>query len=282
MMDIGIFAKTFVRPTVESTLDAVHAEGLRCVQFNMVCAGLPSMPDAIDDATVERIRQAFDARAINMAAVSGTFNMIHPNTQIRLDGLRRLNVLASVCKRLGTDMITVCTGTRDPDDMWRAHPDNRTPEAWHDLTQTMQFALEIAEAHDITLGIETEVSNVIDSAQRARTFLDEMQSARLKVIMDGANLFHKGELARMRAVLDDAFDLLGTDIVLAHAKDLSKDGEAGQEAAGTGLLDYDHYLYLLRAAGYNGALILHGLRENQVGMSVAFLRHKLTLLNANH
>jgi sugar phosphate isomerase/epimerase len=31
-------------------------------------------------------------------------------------------------------------------------------------------------------------------------------------------------------------------------------------AAGTGLLDYDHYLALLRQAGYDGPLILHSLR----------------------
>lgn len=274
-MEIGIFAKTFTRPTLEDTLDAVELAGLHVVQFNLVCAGLPSMPDAIDAMVVKRIRQAMAARDIRMAAISGTFNMIHPNPQVRLDGLRRLDVLARVCKPMGTGMITLCTGTRDPNDMWRAHPDNQSPEAWQDLTEMMAKALEIAEAHDITLGIETEVANVVDTAQRARLLLDEMQSPRLKIIMDGANLFHKGALARMRTVLDEAFELLGGDIALAHAKDLSHDGEAGHEAAGTGLLDYDHYLKLLRDVGYDGALVLHGLREDQVAMSVAFLRGKI-------
>jgi sugar phosphate isomerase/epimerase len=63
---------------------------------------------------------------------------------------------------------------------------------------------------------------------------------------------------------------------LAHAKDLSRDGEAGHEAAGTGLLDYDHYLALLRSAGYDGPLILHGLAERQVDGCVEFLRKKLS------
>ena len=65
--------------------------------------------------------------------------------------------------------------------------------------------------------------------------------------MDGANLFHAGDLPRLHEVLDEAFELLGEHIVLAHAKDLSRDGEAGHEAAGTGLLDYDHYLRLLQS-----------------------------------
>jgi sugar phosphate isomerase/epimerase len=79
----------------------------------------------------------------------------------------------------------------------------------------------------------------------------------------------------MRKVLDESFDLLGGDIVLAHAKDLNRDGVMGDLAAGTGVLDYDYYLKLLRGVGYNGALILHGLREDQAVESVAFLRKKL-------
>ena len=43
-MQIGIFAKTFVRPTLDATLDAVAAHGVRVVQFNLSCAGLPTLP----------------------------------------------------------------------------------------------------------------------------------------------------------------------------------------------------------------------------------------------
>ena len=99
--------------------------------------------------------------------------------------------------------------------------------------------------------------------------------------MEGANLFHLGELPRMRAILEAAFDLLGADIVLAHAKDLSRDGAAGHEAAGSGLLDYDWYLSLLRRVGYSGLLILHALAEHQVDNSIAFLVEKGARLGAS-
>src|SRR5690606_37914994 len=38
-VEIGIFAKTFIRPTVGETLDAVAAHGVRTVQFNLSCVG---------------------------------------------------------------------------------------------------------------------------------------------------------------------------------------------------------------------------------------------------
>jgi sugar phosphate isomerase/epimerase len=274
-MEIGIFTKTFSRPTLGETLDAATSYGLRSVQFNLTCGGLPSdlpLPGEVglDDCT--RIRAEMDARGITIAAVSGTFNMIDPDPEKRRDGLRRLGVLAEACPRLGASIVTLCTGSRDPVNMWRRHPDNDSAEAWSDLTASMSEAVTIAERENVTLVIEPEVSNVVDSALKARRLLDEIGSPNLKVVIDGANLFHAGELPRMREILDEAFDLLGEDIVQAHAKDLSHDGEAGQLAAGTGLLDYDRYLGLLHSIGFNGTILLHGLRESQVESCVAFLR----------
>lgn len=278
MMEIGIFAKTFVRPTLAATLEAVAGHGLRSIQFNMACAGLPSMPDQIDPTLAATICREMESRLITMAAVSGTFNMIHPDQEQRRIGLRRLRELAAACVGLGTNLITLSTGTRDPDNMWRRHPDNDTPAAWADLVAAMGEAVSIAGEYGVTLAFEPEVSNVIDSARKGRRLLDELASPYLKVVIDGANLFHAGELPRMHAILDEAFDLLGPDIVLAHAKDLSRDGKAGQEAAGQGVLDYDHYLSLLQRIGYNGPLILHGLAESQVAGTVAFLQDKLAQL----
>ena len=50
------------RPTLAETLDAVVAHGLQFTQFNMACAGLPSMPDHLDPDTVALIRQVVDGR----------------------------------------------------------------------------------------------------------------------------------------------------------------------------------------------------------------------------
>jgi sugar phosphate isomerase/epimerase len=279
-MRIGIFAKTFARPSLEEVLDAVASHGLDCVQFNMSCAGLPSLPERIEPSLCGRIAGAMAARGLTMAAVSGTFNMIHPDIERRQDGLRRLAVLAAACRPMGASLITLCTGTRDRDDMWRAHPSNTSWAAWEDLVEMMGKALAIAEEHDVTLAFEPELANVVDSASEGRRLIDRLEGPhpRLRVVMDPANLFPAGQLPRMREILDEAFALLGAEVALAHAKDLSRDGEAGHEAAGRGVLDYDHYLGLLKRAGYEGPLILHGLAEDQVAKSVAFLREKLARL----
>jgi sugar phosphate isomerase/epimerase len=256
-------------------LDAVKACGLDCVQVSLDCAGLSDMPDEIPLEVSGRIRREAAARGITIASVQGTFNMSHPDAEHRRTGLRRLRVLAEACPQLGTSKIHLCTGTRDRGGMWRRHPDNDSLQAWRDMTACVREAAEIARQTRVVLAFEPEVNNVVNSAQKARRLLDEIGSPYLKVTIDPANLFHAGELPRMREILDEAFALVGKDIVLAHAKDLDHDGDAGHLAAGQGKLDYDRYLSMLHTYRFRGALLLHGLSAAQVPGCVAFLRQKL-------
>jgi sugar phosphate isomerase/epimerase len=273
---IGILiGTTFTTGTLEARLDAVKAHGLACVQMSMVCAGLPEMPDQIPRELLDRMRREASARGIAIASLTGTFNMSHPDAEHRRTGLRRLRILAEACPRVGTSYIHVCTGTRDPNSMWRHHPDNGSPESWRDMTACIREATDIARQANVVLAFEPEMSNVVDSARKARRLLDEIGSPHLKVTMDPANLFHAGELPRMTDILDEAFALVGKDIVLCHAKDLDHDGEAGHKPAGHGVLDYDRYMSLLRKYKFKGPILLHGLTVEQVPGCLTFLRAKL-------
>ncbi|HEV8184709.1 MAG TPA: sugar phosphate isomerase/epimerase [Chthoniobacterales bacterium] len=275
-MQLAIFAKTFQRSTLAQTLDAVVAHGFDGIQFNFSCAGLPPMPEAIPADVARSIAREIQKRKLSVAAVSGTFNTIHPDPEKRKQGLRRLAAIAEVCRPLGASAITLCTGTRDVESMWRHHAQNSSMEAWRDLVTSLSEALEITESFNVTLGIEPETANVIDSARKARKLLDEMKSPRLKIVMDAANLFHAGDEARMKEVIDEAFDLLAGDIIAAHAKDFRvNDGAIEHVAAGKGILDYDLYLSKLREARFTGPLILHGLEETEVAGSRRVLQDAL-------
>jgi sugar phosphate isomerase/epimerase len=274
-MEVGIFAKTFPRATFEETLAAVQAQGLVCVQFNLACAGLDTVPEAIDPGLARRVREEFQRRGMIMAALSGTCNLIHPDRTRRAKCLANLAVLIRACGDLGTSMVTLCSGTRDPEDMWRGHPENHSPEAWRDLVESIESLLPMAQEAAVTLGIEPEPANVIDSAESARKLLDELRSGSLKIVFDAANLVGAQNLGRQREILDQAADLLGPDIALAHAKDLAGPPQKIQVPAGRGELDYEDYVSALRRVGFDGALILHSLRESEVAEAVAFLRAHL-------
>src|SRR5437879_4098306 len=273
VMRLGIFARTFARPQLEEVFDAVKEHQLDCVQFNLSCAGLPTLPDTLAPSLAIRIHEASMSRSIEIAAVSGTYNMIHPDRKMRQAGLRRLRTLASACHAMGTSVITLCTGTRNPENMWRWHPENASTQAWSDLLSSMEAAVRIAEEEQVTLAFEPERTNVVSTAAKGHALLAAMQSSRLKVVIDPANLIAPGDEHQMSQVLDEAFDLLGEHIVIAHAKDRGADGTF--HAAGEGILDYDQYVRLLRAAAFDGPFILHGLTEGQVDAALQFLCDKL-------
>lgn len=268
-MRLGIFAKTFRGSDPEKVLGQARAAGFRSVQYNMACSGLDPMPDAIDPAVAKTVGGAAAREGLAIAALSGTYNMIHPNPALRADGLRRLEVLAGAAADIGTGLITLCTGTRDPDDQWRAHKDNDSRAAWHDLLVEMEKALAIADRYDLRLGIEPELGNVVNSAAKARHLIDALGSDRVVVILDPANLFEVETLERQRDIVSEAIELLDDRIVMGHAKD--RDEKGNFATAGHGVLDYDHYVSRLKAGGFAGDLVAHGLAASEAVGVASFL-----------
>ena len=236
----------------------------------MACSGLPAMPDAIAPDVAADVAAAAKAVGVEIVGLSGTWNMIHPDPKVRAAGLRRLEVLAAACGPMGAPLITLCTGTRDPDDQWRAHPDNTAQDAWRDLLASMEQAAAIAERHGVDLGIEPELANVVDSAPKARRLLDEMKSPRLKIVLDPANLFEVATEAKRRDVVELAIGLLGCDIAMAHAKD--RDASGAFVAAGRGVIDFAHFLRQLRGSGFTGPIVAHGLSAEEAPGVAACLR----------
>ncbi len=269
-MRLGIFAKTFAGNDPATVLAAAAAAGYAAVQWNMACAGLPAMPDEIAPKDCAVIRKAAEASGVAIAAVSGTYNMIHPDPAVRAAGLRRLSVLIDAAEAMGTGMVTLCTGTRHATDQWAHHPDNATPEAWRDLLDEMAKACTMAEARGVRLGIEPELANVVDGAAKARALIDRLQSPALAVVIDPANLFEVAGAKDRRDIISRAVDTLADRITMAHAKDRHPDGSFA--TAGRGVVDFQHFILCLRAAGFDGDLVTHGLTEAEAPAVAQFLR----------
>ena len=256
MIELGIFAKTFDGTDPGNALSKVRASGYRVAHYNMACSGLPSLPDAIPAGTGEAIRIAGQQADVRLAAVSATYNMIHPDAAQRRKGLRSLELIATTACEAGIPLLTLCTGTRDPHDQWRRHLDNDSPEAWRDLLDGMATAILVAERYGLHLGVEPEHANVVDSAEKARRLLHELGSSRVRIVFDPANLV-SGDAKEDRRIVSEAVDTLAESMVMAHAKD--RDVRGGFVAAGRGALDYRHYLACLKSVGFSGPLVAHGL-----------------------
>jgi sugar phosphate isomerase/epimerase len=277
-MKLGVFAKTYERPSVDEVFSSAARDGFSCVQFNLACCGLDPLPaESVPDAISSEIAHAARRHHVEIVAVSGTFNMAHPQVAVRQDGVQRLKNVIAWAATNGVPIVTLCTGSRDVADMWQAHPENGSPQAWEDLLETLTSALSAAESAGVTLAVEPEPANVVADAATARRLLDTVRSARLRIILDPANLVRVAAQNGDRTGLAEAIDLLAAETVLVHAKDRRADRSVC--AAGEGVVEFLPFLGHLQRAGYDGPLVVHGIAESELPIAVNYLSATLETLS---
>lgn len=260
-MQVGIFAKTFAGTEPLTVLSLVRNSGYATTQFNLACCGLPSMPDDVPEAVITSIREAVKASGVSLAALSGTYNMAHPDQRVRDTGLRHLAVVIKTASALSIPLVTLCTGTRHATDQWAHHPDNADPSAWADMAAEMEKTLTLAEQYGVTLGIEPEQANIVTSADDVMRLIAEMGSNRLRIVLDPANLFEAASADEARATVSKAVEVAAGHITMAHAKDRYADGRFA--TAGKGVVDFEDFIARLKAVGFDGPLITHGLSADE-------------------
>jgi sugar phosphate isomerase/epimerase len=240
---LGIFARTFPRQTPEEVAGAVARAGYALAHWNFAAVGRSTLAGDVGRAEVAAVRRAFDRAGVAIPSVSATFNLIHPDPERRAAQTEQAVRLIGLVPELGAEVVTLCSGTRDPDDMWRAHPQNLAEDAWTDLRRTLEVLLAPAGEAGVRLGIEPEPGNVVRDARTAARLLGELgHDAPVGIVLDPANLLSPETVWRQSEILAEAVDLLGPRVVGIQAKDVAA---AGTAAAGSGLLDYPSVLRLL-------------------------------------
>lgn len=255
-MQAGIFSRTYAVKG-EAVFAAIKADGFSAAQLNLSSLGLESLPASLPEDVMLQAKADAARHSVALVALSGTYNMAHPDAAYRnAQRLKFVNVVKAA-KLMGIGVVSLCTGSRDPNNMWAHHEGNHSPEAWHDFRTELDAALLLADG--LTLAIEPEPGNVVRDAKIARRLLDEVGSPHLKIILDAANLIGPDGLSRQRQIMAEAFDLLGTDVVLAHAKDINASGHVVPPDQGA--IDLTSFVEGLRRVHYSGALIAHGFEE---------------------
>ena len=272
-MKVGVFAKTFEGEDPDTVLTACKAAGFDAVQYNMSCSGLAPLPGSISDEIADQIGVASDRAGVTVAAVSATYNMVHPDEAQRRAGRRGFRAIAAAAGRMGTNLVTVCTGSKDERDQWLHHKANGNPETWTEMCREFEVILGVADQHNLMIGVEPEQANVVSSPRVAARLLDTFAGGRLRIVLDPANILEGIVGSEQHAILDEAFDLLGPAIALAHAKDRYPDGRVA--AAGSGIVDWKHFVSGLSKVGFDGDVIAHGISAAEAPMVARYLNDLL-------
>lgn len=219
---LGIFARTFRRETPEAVAAEIADAGFALAHWNFAAIGLPTLAGDVPRTTFVEIRAAFDGCGIAIPSVSLTYNVAHPDRDLRERQTRAAIELIERVPLLGADVATLCSGTREPDGIWTEHPDNAGDDAWADMRATLDRLLAAAARADIRLGIEPEAGTIVRDARHAARLLGELApDAPIGIVLDPANLVSSATIDRQEPILREAVDLLGPRVIGLHAKETS-------------------------------------------------------------
>ncbi|MEO9169409.1 MAG: sugar phosphate isomerase/epimerase family protein [Aestuariivirga sp.] len=267
LMLAGIFSRTYAAKG-EAVFAAIKADGFSAAQLNLSSLGLESLPASLPEDVVLKAKADAIKRSVVLVALSGTYNMAHPDAAYRKAQRAKFVNVVQAAKLMDIGIVSLCTGSRDQNNMWAYHADNYSPEAWRDFRSELGHVLALADG--LTLAIEPEPSNVVRDAKVARRLLDEVGSSHLKIILDAANLIGPDGLARQHQIMAEAFELLGQDVVLAHAKDIDAAGQV--VAPGQGAVDLKAFAQGLKRLKFSGALVGHGFEEKDAKAAALYLK----------
>ena len=242
LMRLGIFAKTFPRQRSRRPCSAAVRE--RRLRRRSTTWPAPGSPRCRTRSPRGRRRPRSAPRrrrpASTIAAVSGTYNMIHPDPAVRAEGLARLAVLSRLRRRWarGWSRCAPARATRRTSGAPIPTTRRRRPGATSSPSMAHGGRDRRGERRRSRHRARTRQRRLVGRSGAAADRRDGEPAAqdrdrRPRTCSRRRPPPSSGEIVA-RAV-----DLLGDRIVMAHAKDRAADGAFA--AAGQGVLDYPHY-----------------------------------------
>jgi len=247
-LKLAIFTGVYAGLPLEEACKRIRADGFSGVVLEGNFADVRFDPFSPDWKVADRMTSCLDRNGIKVVGLYGYYNVVAPDPENRRRGEQRMQFLIENWKRLGSNNLSTETGSRNPQSEWNDSPENATEGAYQQCRTSLEKFAGLAEKTGAVISIETYWKNVIGSAERAERLFRDVPSPALKLVMDPCNYFRKADLARMQPMLQDIFQRVGKQTVIAHAKDVKaapNTDDTELPAAGQGVLDYPLYLRLL-------------------------------------
>ena len=197
------------------------------------------------DSESRELKAELDRQDLWFYTVHVWDNIIHPDPHMRERIHRDYLTAVEMAEQMDMDFVLVHTGSRaygKPND---ADPRNWTTETWQMAVDALKQVLADTAGSNVNLAVEAINNNNMNSPAAHVQLREDVGSDRLKVTLDPTNMINASTLFRNTELINQCFEMLGEDIMYAHAKDIKWTGMLpGMEwvVPGQGEMDYEVYL----------------------------------------
>ncbi|MCY4404654.1 MAG: sugar phosphate isomerase/epimerase [Candidatus Poribacteria bacterium] len=171
----------------------------------------------LTDSDVEKVNDLIQSRDLKVSCIShhnlaGTPVNIAVDAPAYRDQLNTLQRCIEIAQALGTGLVRIFSFQKEMV-LFGAEP-IVSEGAWSTLLNRLEEPLQIAEAANITLVVETAISSNITSALLARKLIDELATEHLKVLWDPCSSLYCTEVP-----YPDGYEIIRDHIAHIHLKD---------------------------------------------------------------
>lgn len=139
-------------------------------------------------------------------------------------------------------------------------------DAYQRVLKTMREIVAEAEAHNVTVGIEGVHCFVINTPQKMKRIVDDLNSDNVKVIFDPVNYLNIDNYAEQDKMINDMFSLLADKICVLHAKDfVVENGEFKFAKPAEGMLNYQLIFDRMKEHNLDIPMICEEISEVEAG-----------------
>ena len=152
--------------------------------------------------------------------------------------------------------------------------DTDSEEAYQHLLGTVKELVAEGEKYNVNIGIEGVHLFVINTVEKMKRLVDDVNSDNLKVIFDPVNLININNYTKQNEIIENMFSLLGTKICVLHAKDfVIENGEIKGAKPMEGLLNYKLIFEKLKEYNLNIPVITEDINEKDAVVAFERIRN---------
>ena len=246
-MQLGIRLHDTTNLPFEERIADVHNLGFKCghLALGKVIEEFPTTDEAMTPGLAMYVKNVFAKNNVDIAVLGCYLNLADTNEEQLKKTVHRYMAHIRFASWLGCGVIGTETGA--PNETYTSVPECHTDWALDLFIERLRPIVEYAEKMGVVVAIEPVYRHIVSNPKRARKVLDEINSPNLQIIFDPVNLLDMENYQDRQAIIDEAIELLGSDIAMVHLKDfIVKDGKLVSVGCGLGEMDYTAILKFMK------------------------------------
>ncbi len=231
---------------------SIEALAKKCTEYGIYGIQLvmpKSLPDykdgAFTPAYAQRIKDEFDKVNVKIPVLGCYINPSCTDSDVLGAQMKRFKEHLRYARFCGAQVVGTETGFVGSE---CCEEENHTEQAYQYLLSNLRELTAYAEKLGVMIGIEGVKIFVINSPQKMRRLLDDLDSPNVLAIFDPVNFIRADNYMEQDKIIDDAFNLFGDEMCVLHLKDfiIDENGDMKQVLPTEGILNIEKILRYIK------------------------------------